>query len=359
MSLTERKKNILRIVVDDYINTATPISSQKIHKEHLKELSPATIRNELSVLEDMGYLSQPYPSSGRVPTENAYKLYVNELMQKETLTPQEVDYIAGYFENQIIKVEDLVKSAAKLISDMTNYTAVATVPNHSKGNIISDVKIIKVTAKTSLVVIVFDNETIRDSALKNPQEIDDAAIESANTVLAKMFRNQPVDTLIVNEELIENEFTEFRYLFKSVINVIKEYVSERETDIICEGQAKILQYPEYNDLEKAKQFFEVMDSKKLLMSMFSDGAEQGDLEVKINIGGRDDIKGIPADCSVVTASYMIGDKNLGSAGVIGPSRMNYGKVVSVLDNVGNVLSSIAQKNDADTANKKIKNESGK
>ena len=168
--LSERKQKILKAVVDEYITTATPVSSGGIKDKHFDNISSATIRNELSALEDMGYLIQPHVSSGRIPSKKAYSLYVDRFLQKQALTSKEIDLIENSFKNRFGAIEDIVRSTAKVISDITNYTSVIVLKNINKV-LLKEIKLVDLDSHTVLVVIITDSGIIRDKVITLNEEI--------------------------------------------------------------------------------------------------------------------------------------------------------------------------------------------
>ncbi len=337
MILSDRKKKILQALVSDYIESAEPISSKEIQEKHLKEFSSATIRNELSALESMGYLVQPHVSSGRIPSQKAFRLYVDELMEKRTLSRKEIDAIDRYFQSRMNSVEDIVSNVAKVLTEITNYTSVV-VKTPLDSETIKSIRLIRIDEKNLLVVIVTDFNIYKDSLITVRVDATPKEIETAEQWLNKMFDgrrlNEFRDAKIPNE-IISNEFAEFNELYGKILEILKKVVNAK-VNVITEGTSKILDYPEYNDMQKAKQFLSALETKSTMANLFQAGADQ--LELKIRIG--DEEENIPEDCSVVSAQITWNDKPIGSAGVIGPVRMDYPKVISVLNHISKMLDHI-------------------
>ncbi len=335
MELSERKKKILQLVVSDYIETAVPVSSKSITEKHLSNLSSATVRSELAALEELGYLSQPHTSAGRIPSNEAYKLYVSELMVKESLTVTELDYIKEIFLKNTNDVEEVIKQTAKIISDLTNYTSLA-VASHDAQETIENIKLIRIKQDSALLLIVTQTKLLKDSIIELSSQMTDGRIEEANILLEKMFVGKTFNEICNIDLLLDESFESYKSVFIKVIDALKEYVTLSD-DVILEGTDKILDNPEYADLDKLKRFMSIVTKKDKVIDLLSDDGRDIKINVKI---GSDGYEGLPDECSVVSATYSVGGIKLGTYGVIGPVRMDYKKVVSVLENVGRILENI-------------------
>lgn len=336
MKLSDRKKKILQYVVDDYIATAQPVSSKSITEKYMQGISSATVRSELAGLEELGYLNQLHTSSGRVPSIEAYKLYVTELMDKSGLTRKEVGEIRRAFTTHADNLETVVQNAVKVISQLTDYTSVG-IATHSGREKIVKLDIFRYKPDQALLLLVTENTLIRDKILSIPENMTDEQVKEASRLVARLFTGKELGEIIKLGGMVSDEFASYREIFDSVMNAIEEYVKKDTTGVVMEGEGKILNHPEYNnDSEKVKNFLSVVTSKDRLKDLLTEGND--DIEINIKIGGEDG--DIPQDCSMVTASYSAGGVNIGTYGVIGPLRMDYQKVVSVLEGVGRILEDI-------------------
>ena len=339
MELSDRKKKILQLVIDNYIETAAPVSSKAITEKYLTTLSSATVRSELSTLEELGYLSQPHTSAGRIPSKEAYKLYVNELMVKDKLSSDELDYIEKIFSEKNSSYEQVFKSTAKVISELTQYTSLA-VTSRDIEETIRNVKLLRLKADSALLVIVTDNKIFKDSVIEIDKDMTDKAVEEANDLISKLLINKKFkDVSMEDFDKIVGEFEVYSGLFYEVIQALREYV-ENYDDVIMEGEEKILDHPEYADVEKIRSFMSVVTKKDKIVQLLGDDGNDIKINVKIGTDGYDEI---PDDCSLVTATYSANGVKIGTYGVIGPIRMDYQKVVTVLENVGKILESIISK----------------
>ena len=333
MKLSERKKKILQIVVDDYIATAQPVSSKSITEKYMKDVSSATVRSELAGLEELGFLTQLHTSSGRVPSIEAYKMYVAELMEKSNLSLKDVGTIKEAFQNHADNLESVVQNTVKVISDLTDYTSIAYT-SHSAEDKIVKLEIFRYKQQQALLLIVTENTLIRDRFIDIPLEMTDEQIAEASRVISKLFVGKKLKEINSLGSAFESEFNAYRSIFDSVMWAIEDYIVNNNSKVLLEGENKILNHPEYTDAEKVKNFLTVVSSKNKLASLLSE--ENDDIEISIKIGGEEG-KDMPKDCSLVTASYSVSGVKLGTYGVIGPLRMDYQKVVSVLEGVGQIL----------------------
>ena len=336
MELSDRKKKILQYVVDDYIETAVPVSSKSLTERHLKDISSATVRNELSALEELGYLTQLHTSSGRVPSAEAYKLYVSDLMVKDKLSAKELDYIKKIFLDKADNLEEVIKNTTKVISELTSYTSVG-IQSHDLSEKIVSIKFFRYKPDSALVIIVTEMRLLKDNFIAVPESMSEEQLKDAEKVLDNMCRNKTFGEICEMKPEMEDSFMGYKNIFVNVIEALKTYVQTTGDDVVTAGEDKILDHPEYADIGKIKDFLSVVTSKDKVMTLLSGDNRDIKINVKIGADGYDEI---PKECSLVTATYSANGNKLGTYGVIGPIRMDYQKVVAVLENVGKILESI-------------------
>lgn len=323
--LSKRKQKILRALVDEFVSTAEPVSSGDIKAKYMPEVSSATIRNDLAALEKMGYLEQPHTSSGRVPLPQAYKLYVENIIPDCVLTPSEIKYIRSSFDKKVDKVEDIIKQTAKVLADVTNYTSVIVVKNF-KEVLVKEIKLVPIGDDTALVIVITDNGVLKDKTIDIPKNIRTDVIESANRLVNKMFGGKTVEEILEPYDIVDAEMERFRSLFEEIVEIIAGYNEEGTDKVYMEGALKMLDYPEYNNIDDARKFLSVIGEHEQVASLLDSG-EGIEFSVKI---GKEESGGLDK-CAIVTAKYVVNGKEIGQAGVIGPERMNYNKVISVLN----------------------------
>ena len=343
MKMSDRKKKILQIVVDEYINTAVPVSSKSITEKHLTDVSSATVRNELASLEELGYLTQFHTSGGRVPSPQAYRFYIEELMERGNLSSQDLDYIERMFSSKSHDVEYLIKSVSEVISELTDYTSVAITP-HAEAETIRSLSLLPCGDGTALLVIMTSERILRDSFISIPENMGEEELENASKMIGKIFAGKELGKVKEVEGEALSDFGQYRQVMREVIDALKLYTRPRDEDVVLTGAEKIFNHPEYEDIENVKNFLTVISSKDRLADIIEGENDEIQINVKIGSSGDSDV---PDDCSVVTATYSAGGKNLGTYGVIGPIRMDYPKVITVLENVGKALEDLVNSKNKD------------
>ena len=333
LGISQRKTKILHAVVDEYIANAEPVSSKEIRDKHLPELSTATVRSELSALEDMGFLVKPHVSAGRIPSAMAYKYYVDNLMTDKPLSIGEMAHIREYLDGKVNKVEELVKRTARIVTDITNYTSVILLDNMDDVRV-KAVRLVDLMDGSVMIVIVTDSGVIRDSIVEVSAGMSESEFDMAGKLINNAFSGLNLGEIMRDSEgLITDEINDFRMLFDGVVEIIRRYASRAGEDgVFVAGTDKLLEHPEYSDVSKARSLLNKVGAKDRLTEIIDDSSE---LEMSVSIDRSDD-RGIE-DCSVVTAKYKVGGRELGHIGVIGPTRMKYDKVFSVLKYIAETL----------------------
>jgi len=332
--MDERKYHILRAIIDDYILTAMPVGSRTISKKYdIGGLSSATIRNEMSDLEALGYLDQPHTSSGRVPSAKAYRFYVEELLRgTNTLPTEEAKRLRLHFDQRAGQVADVISRAAQAISEVTRYTAVATMPKAHSFHI-KKVQLVSLTEKAALLILLTDEGLIKDTVIP----VDSHLTEDHLHEISKMLTEQLSGLSAVNIRDKLHDIIEAFGLHRKMLHGVLEAVEkENVKDIMVGGRANILQYPEYSDTEKARAVLSVLETREKLSQLMRTGPR---MTFTIRIGEE---TGMPetSDCSVVSMTYHIGDDATGTIGVIGPRRMRYARVIPVLEYMGKALADL-------------------
>ncbi|MDR1619150.1 MAG: heat-inducible transcriptional repressor HrcA [Clostridiales bacterium] len=327
MELDQRKLRILQAIIDDYILTAAPVGSRTISKRADFNISSATIRNEMSDLEEMGYLEQPHTSAGRVPSNKAYRLYVNRIMQRAQLNDEERKIIRSYFFQRIDQVEGLVRQTATALSDITKYTAMVLPPQLNTVRI-RHVQIVQINHERALLVLVTDTGMLRDVMLRLPEGMSGRDVERFSNRLNFILKDMRLDQLAIDEvQLLSEEMNEQRQFFQTVLDSLEQQMRSNAQKVELSGATNILFYPEYNNMEKAKSFLAALNTEGTLYQMLKRASK---LEFSISIGDENEAPEL-SDCSIVTATYRMGSEPMGSFGVIGPTRMHYNRMLSILE----------------------------
>lgn len=329
MNLSERKKKILSAVVDESIRTAEPVSSKEVQEKYMSEFSPATIRNELMALEEMGFLSQPHTSSGRVPTAEGYKMYVDELMQIKKLSKKEAEQIKESFNEKLVNIDDILQKTAKTISDATNYASIVYY-GISDFAIVDKILLIPVSSKSTLIVVSTDLGIIKQES--NLVRGTEEELRQASKILTNVFSGKKLEEVKSGSSLLTDELIRYKDIFLAIIQIITERDSNLSKNVVVSGKEKLLNYPEYHDIDKLKKAFSIFDNHQALYPLISGN---DNIEISVKVGGDEDL-GL-TDCSIVSATYKLNGKQIGSTNVVGPVRMDYGKVISILKNVTDLL----------------------
>ena len=336
MRMDERKFLILQAIIDDYISTAMPVGSRTISRKSGVGFSPATIRNEMSDLEELGYLDQPHTSAGRIPSLKAYRLYVDQLMKVANLSEEESRNINDHLNLRTAQTEEVIRSAAKALSDATHYTSVILAPQLNTLRI-KRIQFVPVTGSTALMILVTTGGIVKDAIIHVPAGLTADHLYMISKALTERLHDQPVHKVREIFEQMIGETSESRQLLTDVMQVVESKLEAPDgRDVVLGGTSNLLNYPEYSDVNKARNFLSVLETKDRLIPLLK---QSGGMEITIRIGPETGIKELE-DCSVVSATYHIGDHSQGTLGIIGPTRMNYSRVISVLDYMGRMLSSI-------------------
>lgn len=339
MSLTPRKLAILQAIVDEYILTGLPIGSRTISKRQDMNISPATIRNEMADLEDEGFLVQPHTSAGRIPSEKAYRLYVNMLMQVTSLNESERNIIKSYFNVKMGELEQLIDVTAMALSETTKLTSVVMAPQFSQMRL-KRVQIVKLTENLALIIFVMDTGMIRDMTIEIPPGMTPDYLEVLSGTLSKCVEDRtPTEAIEEIRTALDSQLKQNRAFLESIVGAVaKNEKKPQSTKVVFGGTENIFNHPEYQNVEKAKGFLQLLEKRDGLYDMMR---QASNMEFTIKIGSENEIDQLK-DMSIVTATYRVGDKKIGSFGVIGPTRMNYAKVMSVLSCVGSSVSRILE-----------------
>lgn len=332
MDMDERKQRILQAIIDDYILTAVPVGSRTISKKYDMGLSSATIRNEMSDLEELGYLDQPHVSAGRIPSAKAYRLYVDSLLRAGILRDDSLESIQAHFGGRVHQMEDVIDHAADVISSLTQYTAVV-LPPKGKEPRLRTVQLVPIADNMALVVIATDSGIVRDNVVRISSELDDDTLYTISRTLTTELKGRTLsEACELLPELI-GRMKDNNELLQSLYGFFRDKQESTVSHVAVGGTSNMLSYPEYNDVEKARNFLSLMETKDKLADIIS-GA--GEMAFTVRIGPE---TGVPemSDCSIVTATYSTRSGQQGTIGVIGPTRMQYSKVISILNMMGQQL----------------------
>lgn len=326
MIMDERKRRILQAIIDDYIDTAEPIGSRTIARKHELGLSSATIRNEMADLEEMGYLAQPHTSSGRVPSDKGYRLYVDQLMQVRDLNSDDIEKIKLAMESRINELSQLIRQASAVLSRFTRYTSMAITPQ-MKNSTIKAIQAVPIEEGKAMVIVVTNAGIVRNKLVKISDKVPaDVLIMISNALNGKLagLTIEEVDLNLIWE--MEREIGISGEILLPIIDGVAECINLIDNpEVYIEGTTNIFNHPEFRDIVKARDFMNILDEKASLCRMLFDSIESGGITVRI--GSENDMSAIQ-ECSLVTVNYNFADAFVGTIGIIGPTRMEYPKVIS-------------------------------
>ncbi len=338
MDLSERKLKILQAIISDYVRSAEPVGSRTLSKKYDLGISPATIRNEMADLEEMGYLTHPHTSAGRVPSDKAYRLYVNALMEKKELSREEKMVIAQRLQGSVNEFEKTIEHAAAVLSEITNLTSFAMTPAQNNDTL-KFINLLPVDESTVVLMIVSESGKISNTALRMKAPYTEESLQLLAKTMTYNYKGKTVSealTLDIIED-VETDITAMSGLAANVMpNFMKTLEDMLNVNLYMEGLTNIFDIPEYNDLGKARSFLNMLSQKEDFTRKLLE-REDG-IIVTIGEENTDDIM---QDCSLITATYHVDGKMVGKIGVIGPTRMQYGEVTSIIeyltDNLNNVF----------------------
>jgi heat-inducible transcriptional repressor len=335
--LDERKKSILKVVTDDYIASAEPVGSRTIARRYNLGLSPATIRNEMADLEEGGYLEQPHTSAGRIPSEVGYRYYVDALISLQKLTHQEVENIYKEMEGYHREIESIIHQTSKILVQMTKYPSVVLSPQF-KTAIFRHIQLVKLSATTVLVLIVTDTGYVENKMIELQTEVSTEELDRISELLNKKLRGislKDLQSTLLND--IRSELVLHDQFFNESVKLLIKAIANRTSDrVYIDGALKILEQPEFSDLQKFKPLMNALEEEDRLYKLLSRNPGRG---AQVKIGHENDELGLN-DCSVITSSYEIAGRTVGVIGVLGPTRMDYAKVVPIVEYTSSILSEL-------------------
>lgn len=334
--LDQRKLSILKAVIDDYIQSFEPVGSRTIAKKYPLGLSSATIRNEMADLEEMGYLCQPHTSAGRIPSNKGYRMYVDRMIELGEIAPEAAGTIISLLENKIVECSTVMKAAAQIISDITQCPAIA-VPPSPENMIIKACQLVPVESGRALAVVVTETNVIKNRLIDISAAITPENLISLSAILNEKFAGKPADmiSLVTINEIVKESGIDRNVLLPVVDGIIDCIHQFNRREIIKEGTANLFNFPEFKDVTKVREALGLLQDNDLLAEIVSESIDANNGLV-VKIGSENELSAM-SDYSVVTATYSIDGINLGTIGVLGPTRMDYSKVISSLEYVRKLL----------------------
>lgn len=338
--LNERKKKILQIIIEDYISSAEPVGSRTIARKYDLGLSPATIRNEMSDLELLGYLEQPHTSAGRIPSAQAYRFYVDALIEPGTLTDNDMALIDGWYNERRRNIDDIFQSTAKILSRMTQNVSMVLTNQQTIANFCY-LKFLPLDSQHAILCIVADDGSIDTNVVDIPLGMASEEMDYLAGKMSKLLEDRNLSDISV--EILQNVHTdvvEDKLIFSSLLQAVRKMTGRRqEQKVFLGGTKQLLNQPEFRDVERVRNLLGILEEEKVLKDLLQGGEDSG---LKVTIGSENKFTGIQ-DCSMVQATYRLNGQIVGTMAVLGPTRMEYGKVISVMDYLHKYLKTILDK----------------
>lgn len=337
-----RRNKVLEIVVDSYISTAYPVGSFTVSKKYKIGLSPATIRNIMSELEELGYITHPHTSAGRVPTDKGYRYYVDSLMELKHLTPEEKELVARQLNQDLDELGDIVRKTGRMISALTRQTSLISFPR-AKKRTFRRIELIK-ASPTKIYAILFTVQgVVKHSIFELKQDIEEDELSRISRFLNDELSNLQLNEIkghLLNKVLSESDT--FHYLFKHAMDILSlSHLLEEEAEkLLLDGTHHIIEQPEFKDSEKVKAVLKALEDEDEILNIMDEDLDED--KVRVHIGSENRYEDI-RECSIVISNYKIGRENIGSIGVIGPTRMDYSRMVSVVEYIGQIFSGLLTK----------------
>lgn len=327
--LNKRKKQILRAVVINYISTAEPVGSRTVARAYKMGLSSATIRNEMADLEEMGYLFQPHTSAGRVPTQKGYRYYIDHLMDTDELTPDEEETLTNSLSTEKMReIEQIIINSARVLSAATCQTSLIMGPQFKKSAF-RQMRILPLDEDRGLVVLITDTGFIKNKVIDMKQKLSQTELQQVVSYLNQKLYGLTIDQVTASliNELKRDLFRRLEILEQAFILLEESLKEEKQIRVFLGGTTNILNQPEFRDVDKIRRMLNLFEQESLLFKILEESSSEEGIEIRI--GGENECADIK-ECSLITGTYKIQDKNIGTLGVLGPTRMDYPKVISVM-----------------------------
>ena len=338
--LTDRQKNVLRIIVSTYVKAASPVGSRTISKFFHDEISPATIRNEMHELEEREFIKQPHTSAGRVPTDKGYRYYVDCLMPETKVAPHVATLVAREFRNEMDNMDMLIERTSRILSTLSEQAGFVVFPSF-EHLILKRIELARMARQHLLVVWVTENGFVQNQVIDMKEEIPDSELLRIGNFLNCELQGVLLEHV---KDFLAQKMSEaqdsLRSLFQTAASIISEsFPRLGQKRLALEGSRYILEQPEFRNWEKSRQLFRMLESKESLVHLLDQSSEREGVHVQIGVEHHcADIW----DCSFVSASYRMNQKTLGTLGILGPRRMPYDRVISLVDLVSRRLGEVLE-----------------
>lgn len=339
--LNDRKKKILQLIIEDYISTAEPVGSRTIARKYDLGISPATIRNEMSDLELLGYLEQPHTSAGRVPSAQAYRFYVDSIVEPDALTDNERALINSWFNERRRSIDEIFQSTAKILSRMTQNVSMILANRDAEARF-RYMKFLPLDEHHAILCIITDDGNVDNCVVEIPLGMRSEELDYIAGRVSRLLEGFELDN--ITEDLLKAVHTDVaddKLLFTSLVQSIRNVRNKhQEQKVFLGGTKQLLNQPEFRDVERFKNILGILEEERMVRDLLKVGKDSG---LRITIGTENKFTGIQ-DCSMVQATYRLNGQIVGTMAVLGPTRMEYGKVISVMDYLHKYLKVMLENN---------------
>lgn len=332
--LTQRQMCILWAVIDDYIASAEPVGSRTVSKKEGVGFSAATVRNEMADLEGMGYLEQPHTSAGRIPSHKGYRFYVDHLLKPQKWSPEDTKLFQDMIAQKIDRVEQAIQHTSNILSQLTNYLTICLGPRIFIDKL-KHLQVVPISDRIAISIAVTDRGHVQQQRIILPEDVSLSSIEQLVNLLNFRLQGVPLSDLrqVVDKEL-QLELQRHVDHYENTMVLLDQILQIRQKDhVFTCGTTRMLEQPEFRDVNKLKTLLDFLEEEEHLIQLLGPIS----VGVKVRIGDEIHIEAVN-DCSIITASYMINGEPVGSIGVLGPTRMNYRKVISLIDILTKIFS---------------------
>jgi len=336
-TLTERNRQILEAIIEDYIKTAEPVGSRSVTRRHGLALSPATVRNVMSDLEELGFLTSPHTSAGRVPTDKAFRFYVDSLLQVRSIDEGQREEIRRQYRAHGSDVADILKETSRILSSISHYMGIVVAPRFA-ANVFRQIEFVKLSGRKILAILVSESGLVQNRIIEVDTDLASEELVRMSNYLNSLLKGLTIAEVkrrILRE--MENEKVRYDALLSRALKLSEQTLDDSIADVFIEGQINILEQPEFADVEKMKDIFRAFEEKSQLITLLDQCMEAE--RVNIFIGAENFLSRMNR-LSVVTAPYASGPNTIGVLGVIGPTRMGYDRVIPIVDYTARILSDL-------------------
>lgn len=325
--LTDRQLLILQVIIDDFIRSAQPVGSRTLSKKNEISLSSATIRNEMADLEDLGFIEKTHTSSGRIPSEKGYRYYVDHILSPQKLNSVEISRIHSIFAERIYELEKIVQKSAKILSELTNYTSILLGPK-VKETKLKRLQIVPLNSETAVAIMITDTGHVENRLFSIPSSFNLADLEKMVNILNERLTNVPLsglkDKIYKEVAVLLNQHIQN---YDTLLYSLSETMSLKDQEkLFFGGKVNMFNQPEFRDIQKIHSLMDMIESEK----GFYDIVKQIPRGIHVKIG-KENERTEMENCSLITATYSIGNEPVGTIAILGPTRMEYSRVISLLD----------------------------